>query len=102
MKRFINRIRLFLAIHSLKRLRLRNNTAVPDNLIKIWMVKGKEPKVSFFVDRKNIAQFNEILYLFRDKYTDIAVRTVYVQQVEDDIFAGYEKYLKDKFKTSKS
>ena len=106
MKNLIRRIYLgleyMIAIHKLNNLRSDSNNINSDNLIKLWMVKGKEPKCYFYVHRHKMAQFQEFLYLFRDKDTNIGITPVYVQSVEDDLFDGYKKYLDYKYNPSKS
>lgn len=108
MKNLIRRICLgleyMIAIHKLNNLRSDSNNINSDNLIKLWMVKGKKPMCYFYVHRHKMAQFQEFLYLFKDKDTNIGITPVYVQSVEDDLFDGYKKYLELKYKskTSKS
>lgn len=104
MKNLIKRLYLglqyVLAVQKLKNLRSDSNNTDPENLIKVWMIQGKEPKCYFFVSRYKMAQFQEILYLYRDKDTDIGITPVYVQHVEDDLFDGYKKYMEDKLSKS--
>ena len=106
MKNLIKRLYLglqyVLAVQKLKNLRSDSNNTDPENLIKVWMIQGKEPKCYFFVSRYKMAQFQEILYLYRDKDTDIGITPVYVQHVEDVLFDVYKKYLDCKYNPSKS